>query len=542
MIGSTTYLLSSFIKNPDFFFQGYCFVGNDYIYGLKGALDYKKNTGIEIATGEDGCYVLAKKINNNYIFGSDNSGYKKILYFKDELSGVWAVSNSLNLLIEHLKENDIKLTPNFPHLMAMAKSPTPTQQPISFSTVANEIKLLPLNTYLTIGENTLRVQKIYKASMIDKSYKELLKDFVQTWSSRLSTLLSDKRLVIEQALTGGVDSRSVFSLTELAKKNLSSPISADHYLNCGLTRGDTRDIDVAEKISNFYNYELNPERNNYKGRIKLNSWQRYKEWKDVCLGTYAPVYFPSLLVSPLHTSIGGGGGENHRPFYASYLDSNDYKKLIASVCKGIDDPIIKMNISNDMYATFSKLTLIDGVDEEALLISHYKNFRNRFHIGLFPQYRVTFTPLSSNLLDKLASQGNMDKIRSSQLLYDLMNQVKGLIDFPFDNVDKSATIEQLKELTYFSDDLDIKVGKCYLDTTVPEFLENEGDSAHKTPLIYLKHDFDIACKTNIVKKLWSQEFIDDAKKVMEESICRGKLPYAADGRSISAIISTSLFE
>ena len=542
MTNNTTYLFSSFIDNPSFFFQGYCFVGKDYVYGLEGASTYVKQSEKALKFGEDGCYILAEKKGENYVFGSDHSGYKKIFYYKDEISGDWVVSNSLNLMVVHLKENSIKVTPNFAQLMALSRSPTPTQQPTSFNTIVNEIKLLPLNTFLVIGKNTLSVEKHKNFNTSDMNYDELLIDFIETWSSRLATLFNNNSLIIEQALTGGVDSRSVFSLTQLAKKSLNNQITADHFLNCGLTRGDTRDIDVAKKISTHYDYPLNPKRDNYKGRIKLNSLERYNEWKDVCLGTYAPIYFPSLLVSPLHTSIGGGGGENHRPFYADYLKSHDYKQLISSVCKGITDPIFKMSINHSMLATFAHLASINEISKDELLNAHYKNFRNRFHIGLFPQYRVTFTPLSSKLLDKLAAAGNMDKIRSSQILYDLMSLVEGLIDFAFDDVKKSPDKHQLKSLIKLSKSFDVELGDCYIDNTINDYANSlKSQITVTSPLMCLKQDFDLACESQIVKTLWGEDYIKDAKAVMDIAIKSGKLPYAADGRSISVIVATGLF-
>lgn len=542
MTNSTTYLFSSFIDNPAFFFQGYCFVGIDYVYGLDGASAYVKQNGKALGFGEDGCYILAKKQGDDYVFGSDHSGYKKIFYYRDEISGAWVVSNSLNLMVVHLKENSIEVTPNFAQLVALSRSPTPTQQPTSFNTIVNEIKLLPLNTFLVIGKHTLSVEKHKNFNISNMNYDELLIDFIETWSSRLATLLNNNNLIIEQALTGGVDSRSVFSLTQLAKRRLNNQITADHFLNCGLTRGDTRDIDVAEKISAHYNYPLNPKRDSYKGRVKLNNLERYNEWKNVCLGTYAPIYFPSLLVSPLHTSIGGGGGENHRPFYADYLKSHDYNQLISSVCKGISDPIFKMSINHSMLATFTHLASINEIGKDELLNAHYKNFRNRFHIGLFPQYRVTFTPLSSKLLDKLAAAGNMDKIRSSQILYDLMSLVEGLIDFAFDDIKKSPDKNQMKSLICLNKDFNIELGSCYIDNTIADYANStKNQIAGASPLMCLKQDFDLACKSQIAKTLWGEDYIKGAKDMMDVAMEKGKLPYAADGRSISVIIATGLF-
>lgn len=540
-MSNTTYLFSSFLQNPEFFFQGYCFIGSDYIYGYEGAKQYVEKTGNEVGAGEDGCYVTAQKKGEEYLFGSDNSGYKKILYYKDEITGVWVVSNSLYLIINHLSDNGISVTPNIPNLLALSNSPTPSQQPLTFITIANEIKLLPLNTILLIGDKTLKVKKLNKYSHIEEDYESLLRDFVKTWSSRIATILSSPNLVIEQALTGGVDSRSVLSLTEISRNALNNEVLAEHYLICGLTRGDTRDIDVAQLISDEYGYTLNPDVNKHIGRIKLNSLQRYNEWKDICLGLYAPIYFPSQLISPYHTLIGGGGGENHRPFYANYLKSSDFKSLINSVTKGLKNKPLAINLKNNLHITSEILKRIGDIENDDLLVAHYKNFRNRFHIGLFPQYRVTFTPLSSYLLDKLVAKGNMDKVRSSQLLYDLMSLVEGLIDIPFDSVEKKATEEQLQNLVTLKDSISIEVGHCYIDSNTPKLDTKPEKALLPKPIDYLKQDFDLACESEIVNELWDETTINSARKVMEHALEVGKLPYAADGRSISVIIATALF-
>ena len=62
MQNNATYLLSSFEENSDEFFQGYCFDKEDFIFGQSGADEYLKATGKDISFGEDGCYVLAKKV------------------------------------------------------------------------------------------------------------------------------------------------------------------------------------------------------------------------------------------------------------------------------------------------------------------------------------------------------------------------------------------------------------------------------------------------------------------------------------------------
>ena len=152
-MSNSTFLLSSFHNNSDFLFQGYCFVDCDYIFGQKGAERYISETGNRIEGGEDGCYVVAYRTGDEYRISCDYAGYKKILYYFDPMSRVWAVSNSLNVLISHLKRKGIIVTPNLSQLYFHAQVKEMFgQQLASFSTIANHIRLLPTCCNLIIGE------------------------------------------------------------------------------------------------------------------------------------------------------------------------------------------------------------------------------------------------------------------------------------------------------------------------------------------------------------------------------------------------------
>lgn len=541
MQNDITYLLSSFRNNPERLFQGYCFDKENFIFGQEGADKYFKETGREIAFGEDGCYVLAKKVEENYLLGSDCSGYKKILYFKDPNSEVWAVSNSINLLVEHLAENSIRVTPNISLLMMMSAGRSVSQQPITFNTIVNEIKILPLNTLLTIGSNTIKIDKLEESNNLSTDYSEMLLEFINIWISRFATLISCKDMLIQQGLTGGLDSRALFSISNHTYYNIANKESADYRLVSGLTRGDDTDLKIAKKIADYYGYEVN-NKDAYSFTEKpLNNEEKYLGWKNICLGLYQPIYFPRTKIDYRNISIGGHGGENHRAFYAKSPKVDSYNDFIKSLCSQVAKPELKVDLAIDLYETLIQMQEADACGEDIdPLILHYRHFRSRFHSGLFPQYRVSFTPLSSKYLTNIATKENSEKMISSQILYDLINITDSLLAFPFDNPKKAPKDKNIYHLAKLSSNFSIIIGSVFAGEKVSK--EIKPIQYKKSPFKYLKEDFDKACSTKLVKKLWNTKFINETSEKLNMALEKGRFEHPTDGTAVSTIIATGLFE
>lgn len=534
----TVFLLSSFTKNTDSLFQGYCFIEEDFIFGEEGAENYLRTTGKYIPPNEDGCYVIANKVGNNYVIGADGAGYKKVLYYHNSQTGDWAVSNSINVIINHLRTKNIKLTPNLSALEMMAETRTITQQPLSFSTIANEIYILPINAILTIGKTTLKVTKHSSVYPEYESYESILIDFVNMWSSRYATLLSNPDILIEQGLTGGLDSRAIFSLSELAHQQVGENVRADFRLKSGLTRGSDVDLKVAQRIGSFYGRIINDASGvNYKPK-PLSNARRYEIWKNISLGLYKPIYMPGTEISYKKITIGGQGGENYRAQYGKIKNVNDYDDFIMLQCKKLSDSNLKVKLALDMCRAMitTKQYYPYGKDIDDLTL-HYIQFRSRFHAGLFPQYRISFTPLSSKYLASIVTKNNYNKIKSSQILYDLMNLTEGLLDIPFDHDKKSPELSNIQQLMNIKSSISLKVGRIFIGDEASQDYQKSEQSLFS----YLKEDFERAKQTNIVQKIWSKDFIDEATKTMDKAVVNNKLGHATEGIPISSIIAAGLF-
>ncbi|MGP4971190.1 MULTISPECIES: hypothetical protein [Psychrobacter] len=531
------YLFSSFTENPEFLFDGYCFIGSDFIFGNLGAEKYICDNNVKIKGGEDGCYVIAYREKDKFIFASDHGGYKKILYYYNPLSKVWAVSNSLHILINHLKSFGINITLNLSQLYfhSSAKG-VAAQQPVSFNTIANNIFLLPTNTTLVIDSFGLEI-KINKANNYKEfSYKHMLSNYIAIWTARFQTIFSEPTLVISQALTGGIDSRAVFSLTSLARKNLDASDKAQHSFNCGKIRGDSKDLEVAEKIAQHYNYKLNNNIMKNK-RSYLNGEETYNRWKNLSLGLYFPIYFESRKTNPLHINISGGGGEKYRHYYRQNREDT-FRKFAKRNLSQIDNISSQLEIEGEMLNAMDYLANNSTNDPLQL---HYTEFRNRLHSGFFSQFIVDISPLNSYLLSDIANNFH-DKVSSSQILYDLINLEPDVLYFDFDKEEKKPKYCNISELTTFNEfDEVMEKGKLYLDQNFEKTNNSAINKNDNTYIYFLEKDIEKALSKNTIHHIWSKEFIKNVEIKISNLSSDGGLSHAIEGIPISSLIASSVF-
>lgn len=535
-MSNSYYLLSSFRENPDFLFDGYCFVDSDFIFGEGGYKKYIAEKGSRIIGGEDGCYVVAYRDNDEYLISNDYGGYKKILYYYDPIGKVWAVSNSLNILVKHLREFGINIVPNLSLLKfhSSAKG-VASQQPVSFDTIARGIYLLPTCTTLKIINQKIQIENNIRFEK-NLNYSEVFSRFISIWIARFQTIFSEDSVFIRQALTGGVDSRAVFSLTSLARKELKNQELATHSFNCGKIRGDSKDLEVATEISDHYGYALNSDTLKVRPSY-LNGMQTYERWKNLSLGVYFPIYFDARSIDPMLINISGGGGEKYRPYYRINAEDN-FEKFSMRNASQIKDYSSQFEVNTNILNSMKYLTSKSNQDP---LQIHYAEFRNRLHSGFFPQFIVDISPLNSYLLAEIANDFPK-KINSSQLLYDLINLEGEALSFDFDKDNKKPTQLHISELTSFNKSHTlISKGKCYFEDGLIKdnrVLSNSYDNSH---LMYLEKDLNNAFSNDAIKSIWSKDFLNEVENRAEELFESKKLPHAIEGIPISCFIASSIF-
>lgn len=525
------FLFSSENENPDHFFQGYCFIGSDYIYGEHGASSYRDKTGNPIPPGQDGCYVVAEREREResiYSFFSDCYGYRKVFYYWTP--EIWVVSNSVLKIAELLLNNGIRLHPNLSQLRAIGILKTPLfNQLYTLNTFVKGIKLLPLGARLTISKSKLSIQP-YDTHRPFNNYEQGLSFYLSTWIARIGGWLKNG-VQIKSDLTGGADSRAVFTLLHKAcevygiKENRPT-------LNSGLHPRAATDLAIASQIAGAYGYPLNKRillENRYSGRDSYNAW------KNLCLGVYHPVYFPTRGPQSGNVSMGGGGAENHRPFYKF----KDTASLIESHRRHFGRDDLAHEFTSEISEEFQRLQQIDPLIDP--LILHYRAYRNRMHVGRTSQYTTLISPLGSSILEDVSNVAGSERIRNGQINYDIMaTLLPSILEVPFDSDSKSFNATRKQNLTLLSD-LEVKDAGNVFGTGSPT-----GNDIRPTKtasaLEYLREDFLRSKNKPFAQDFFGADYIRDAGHTMEEAIGNGNFSHAVEAQGIVAIIASSLFD
>lgn len=527
LLESQVFLFSSTLDQPDQFFQGYCFKGNDFIFGQGGAEARLAQTGEEIGAGEDGCYISVTRDGDNYVFRTDFSGNKKLFYYWD--MGFWAVSNSLPILINHIQSNSIPVAPNYAQLAAagFGKGSSALNQLTSYQTVANGIKLTPIKMDLVIGKRRIEFRPSYQAENLD--YRSALSRYLHTWIARLRTLLDEPGMSVNCDLTGGMDSRAVFAMLMRARsENPTSP--ALIRVGSAPTKGLSTDMDIASEISERYDLRINGPRPASPHRFSRE--ESYASWRQLCLGSYFPIYFPGIAPYSHRVSLGGGGGENHRRFYPDA--SAD--ALTASRAARIKPSWLRSAFVADMASTFRTLERIESPDTDPLVL-HYRHFRNRLHSGRTPQYGVQFMPLGSRLLEEAANAAGKVHQDRGQRNYDIIHSTEpDLLSVRFDQPYKSPTDDVIEALTRI-DIPSLRAGRVYHEPPMQPS-HNGGTSSQWR---YLQAELRDAVKSSFVQDFWPPEFLTDAQKTADGAVAEARLPHPIDGQPISAILTSTMF-
>ena len=507
-------------------FQGHAFVGSDFIFGQQGALDYEAQTGSPVAPGEDGCYVTLARNASGYNVGVDHNGAKKLFYFRDNQA--WAISNSLVLLAEHLRERNIPLTVNFPQLNAFQASGTFASQQATTNSIFNEVKLLPTTRDLVVTNAGLELRRGQSENANDaESYQDALDRYVSTWLSRVRTLLRDRRTWLNVDLSGGVDSRTVFALVAGASRAEGDRSTQQQiHLRSSTAPGQVDDLTAATEVAHHHGWELNQPIEGRPPLLRFTGEERYTGWRDLSVGVYTSVYFPDRRAHPLVISFHGSGG-GHRP---SYLADTMEDQLAA--IRYASPGYLAEAWKRDVLRETSLLT--QAWPWAPPLISHYHEYRNRFHSGLLPQYSTVVAPLGSRHIDSLSR--HPQKVQTGQIIFDVMESLfPGLKDMSYSTSSRSPSAINLANMTLSS----------AADQSVPGKTFGSHDPAEVNParaprehLELMADEFERS-QTNLVSEFLGDQAVVDAANGIDAATNAGRFAHPGDGKLVSRVLATA---
>lgn len=301
-------ILSSRMR-PKEQFEGYAFVGTDYVHGPAGMTAYRARTGRTVGPGEDGCYVVARRagrlFGRRFEVGTDASGLGRLFLYRS--GDDWALGSSYSGLVEHLRTEGMTLTPRLGRLRPFALRQTLTMQLSIFQTPFDEIRLLPVGTVVVIRGSVLSLERAPELQPLE--YEAALQEYLDVWRGRTRALLADPRVTFTADLSGGVDSRTVFAF--LLESGLFRTDSDRFWLHSGVNQKE--DLAVAKGIAEAHGLTVNGPKP--PTRTLVSGSRAYRHWRENSLGVYTPVYMSSTFQNPFEVHAHGGGGGTIKQYY-----------------------------------------------------------------------------------------------------------------------------------------------------------------------------------------------------------------------------------
>lgn len=386
---------------------------------------------------------------------------------------------------------------------------------VSRTPLEPKLTLQPTSAFTRMGREKLR-------------YGDALREYLTSWVGRMATVLQSD-LSMSSELTGGQDSRAVLALM-LAAARLIGPDSTQR-INFTSNRAQTADFEIARQIAERFHLRFMTWSDDRHGPPLLGLAEAYGKWKSLCLGVYAPIYFPGSRPVPTSIVFGGSGGEGHRRFYPDIgLD-----RFLAHRRHYIPSAAHFRTLKNDIA---EDLALLQQGSDAAIepMVLHYRHFRDRCHGGRTPQYTNLLSPLSSASLRKASSLCTPEQLDRRQVMADiLINASRELASMPFDSPKKSFDTRHFDEVLDASDAIRTArtSGRVFAAEPMPRA---NGDFTKQKALCLLRDDFLSHYDTMRRTGFFPQDYLEKAKTMAEEAAQNGRLSHPVDGCAISHVI------
>lgn len=524
----TVFVFSRESPPPDGYFQGYCFVGSDLVFGSDGAAMFQEETGQRLRSGRNGRYVTVEKHEDTYIFGGDYAGYSVLYYYHD--GSEWAVSNSFASIVDHLRELNIPISPNYAQLSAIGARGMVMEQLFSLETLARDVRVVPRTHNLIIEPHRAGLELRAQEPAAFEDYESALGGYLHTWVSRFETLMLSEKAQFTVDLTGGVDSRTNFALVLGAQRRLGDSARLPR-LRCGAGGNTSSDLEVATAVSGHFGLPIN-------GRfttppVNLQGDESFMMYRALSLGVYYPLYFPKHRPSVQDITIGGGGGGIHRKLYELTVKSPDPDYFFKAFARNMRRPEFEQELVRDAHR-FLGTTLVPGDDPLRTLL---REGRVRYHSGHIPRTRTAFTPLHSADADQAQALAGATRIEEGQFNYDIMHSLDPeLVMMPYDSEEKLPGPDVRARLSSSPIPPDANPGKVWAASTDPQGRDEDSSD----PLDPFAEAFETAVNNPFAIKFLRKDMLADAKAVMEKLRSGKSIGNASNGKPISAVLSADL--
>ncbi|WP_445361448.1 hypothetical protein ACJJIL_06490 [Microbulbifer sp. EKSA005] len=439
------FVFDSDMPPRDSFFTGYAFSNGKFYIS-------DELTNLDIPSGCDGAYVCCNVTEDKIHFGVDWMGAGRIFYYQSQSDrNYWAISNSLWLLIEKLSEKGKKLALDSDMVKISGYRGAFVQQMISESSIVSEIKLLSRWNDIVIPSSKNAGMRVVARALPshypDKNnkiiYKEALRSYTLEMLGRIKSLVnSGMRLTFD--LTGGIDSRVTFSFASYLI-NREPDLKNNIVVYSSPKKHHENDFRIASIISLDSGMVISKKKD-VSGRAP-SKYDKLRYWELNRLGQYSlSRSIPPIFSYGNSVSISGAGGESYRPFYKKW--SKDLDGLMRGRQHFLHFPRIDVDkVVENLRCNVEKLKPYYFSDTDDL-ITHYREFRGRLHMGIPASENLVLHLLSGSYMDALAEVAPRSYITSKQIYFDIIaNLNEDLLNFEFDKPEKAPTEENIRNIT-----------------------------------------------------------------------------------------------
>ncbi|PYE30722.1 hypothetical protein DFP83_11438 [Idiomarina fontislapidosi] len=411
------------------------------VIGQKGLEKFSNSNSLsksEFLELSDGRFFYVKSFKDEILAKVDGFGSDALFFYRHGNS--WAFSNSFLELINHCKKNNWPLTIDFKVMSSMFLSGSIGRQLLSSQTPVAQISIVPPDEYICCNklDKTASLRKIPDFGKTNIYYEEALSEWFFKWRSILFSLALHSDNMISVDLSGGIDSRMMFSLVNTSSvKEKFCFFSQPHK---------AKDLSVAKSLCESFNCNLTDSPPDWR-RLPIN--YQYEEYCRGNVGFYNLPVTPPLYYSCSNIlKVNGVGGENIRPFYNG-SGTDWFKKIEKGMPKYLSG--YKSDVCDLLRRSFIDFNIEQ--DDKTGMMVHYRKLRSRFIGGRTSYENLKFnmvTPLTDQVLVGLNDFSGRQNGKEIYRDIILAGGGKNLISHPYDEKNKSFENEFIEKSPFLN--------------------------------------------------------------------------------------------
>lgn len=343
-----------------------------------------------------GTYVLIRRAEGTITIEQDYLGSFGLYLYRQ--GGYFALSNSFFYLLEYLVgAHTLSLNQRFVDDLLFENLCSTAMG----ETAVNEIRMLDRRAQVTIFTEDAKLEITHRSYGENEVYLDtsegmaLLDSWYERWSN-LVTALARRGLDLNADLTGGFDSRLVFTLFMRDPSILDgvTVLSKDDQLHT-----HAEDFKIASEIARRLGFTLNQRKVN-QTRYPYSSDDSLLISYYAKLGFCKEMYYKDARNEGLRYHVTGAGGECLREYWS--MGQSEYVQRIARAARGVFSTELSERVESSIRSvldgSFDELRrvqkLVGRIDPESnLMADYYRDTRCRNHFG-----RACVEAMAANIL------------------------------------------------------------------------------------------------------------------------------------------------